>query len=332
MNVWWTKTCASILQHTKNGYLGRVVRNEPVLPPKDAVWQGKYALERCLQMPKYVMPFLALGACNLWWELCCGTQPLGPAIVEGFAGFPCKDTTCGEHHCQVWLVHTWLASTIVYCFFLAGFVFYRHTRGSRQRHGVTLGSARVNGLADGYGSCTLCTLTTTFMGVAWCTRYESGAGTCCCAKKMLGGRFYDKARRVIVIVITTMLRLTTASAAPPDSTKPNKPPSPSIKLKGTNNVIPLHPHLQDDQHPIKTHRGAYRADPVLPAFTRRREHLVGRVASLGMACCVAGEIITAGAGPVVQLATELGLTYGDTLKLFGVFIASGLLGVLPGWC
>lgn len=43
-----------------------------------------------------------------------------------------------------------------------------------------------------------------------------------------------------------------------------------------------------------------------PAFTRKRERTVGRLASLGLAFAWAGEVLT-GLGPISQLARETGM-------------------------
>lgn len=78
----------------------------------------------------------------------------------------------------------------------------------------------------------------------------------------------------------------------------------------------------DDDRTTKqgTKAGAETARDI-PAFTRRREHIVGRIASLGMAADIIGEIIT-GKGPINQLSLETGF---QPQILFAVLVA--LVGV-----
>lgn len=65
-----------------------------------------------------------------------------------------------------------------------------------------------------------------------------------------------------------------------------------------------------------------------PAFTRRREHTVGRLAMLGCAAAWAGEVLT-GQGPMQQYANFLHVpsfewTFWATVILAGVHLVSGL--------
>lgn len=75
---------------------------------------------------------------------------------------------------------------------------------------------------------------------------------------------------------------------------------------------------------------AKEVDPTQPAFTRRREAFVGRLAMVGFASALLGELFT-GKGPLGQLQLELGVPpIGADLIIFGS-IAYSLLGALrPG--
>lgn len=75
---------------------------------------------------------------------------------------------------------------------------------------------------------------------------------------------------------------------------------------------------------------AKEVDPTQPAFTRRREAFVGRLAMVGFASALLGELAT-GKGPLGQLQLELGVPpIGADLIIFGS-IAYSLIGALrPG--
>ncbi|GAB4813525.1 hypothetical protein N2152v2_000571 [Parachlorella kessleri] len=74
-------------------------------------------------------------------------------------------------------------------------------------------------------------------------------------------------------------------------------------------------------------------DPVrrlYPAFTRRREHFIGRTAMLGVAACWAGEVLT-GFGPMQQLANILNISYGLAFwSTVALAVAQGVLGLSKG--
>jgi hypothetical protein len=74
----------------------------------------------------------------------------------------------------------------------------------------------------------------------------------------------------------------------------------------------------------------YEADPQVPAFTRRRERITGRLAGLGLASGLIGEVLS-GRGPISQLHFETGLPEG-LLWVGLVFLVSvNLFGAaLPG--
>lgn len=75
---------------------------------------------------------------------------------------------------------------------------------------------------------------------------------------------------------------------------------------------------------------ATQVDPLQPAFTRRREALVGRLAMVGFASALIGEIIT-GRGPLGQLQLELGLpSVGVDLLVAGIIAYSFIGGLRPG--
>jgi photosystem II protein len=72
---------------------------------------------------------------------------------------------------------------------------------------------------------------------------------------------------------------------------------------------------------------AKKVDPLQPAFTRRREVLVGRLAMVGFASALIGELTT-GLGPLGQLQLELGVPpIGADIVIFGS-IAYSLIGAL----
>lgn len=74
---------------------------------------------------------------------------------------------------------------------------------------------------------------------------------------------------------------------------------------------------------------AFETDPALPAFTRRREVFAGRMAMLGFASALIGEILT-GEGPLGQLQLELGLpAWGVDLLVLGVIAYSVIGGLNP---
>ncbi|GAB4823366.1 hypothetical protein N2152v2_010412 [Parachlorella kessleri] len=69
--------------------------------------------------------------------------------------------------------------------------------------------------------------------------------------------------------------------------------------------------------------------PVMPAFTRGREHIVGRVAMAGFAANLLGEAVT-GLGPISQIHAETGL---PTIVIYALFLGFigwfGIGGVSP---
>jgi photosystem II protein len=76
-------------------------------------------------------------------------------------------------------------------------------------------------------------------------------------------------------------------------------------------------------------KNAFEVDPVQPAFTRRRELFVGRLAMLGFASALLGEIAT-GLGPLGQLQLELGLpSYAVDLLVLGIVGYSFVGGLNP---
>jgi photosystem II protein len=75
---------------------------------------------------------------------------------------------------------------------------------------------------------------------------------------------------------------------------------------------------------------AKQVDPLQPAFTRRREAFVGRLAMVGFASALIGELTT-GRGPLGQLQLELGLPpLGADLLVFGTIAYSLIGGLRPG--
>ncbi|KAL4853775.1 Photosystem II protein [Chlorella vulgaris] len=66
--------------------------------------------------------------------------------------------------------------------------------------------------------------------------------------------------------------------------------------------------------------------PPLPAFTLRRERLVGRAAAVGFGLSVVGELLS-GFGPITQLHLETGLPYRVLYALVFVMAGWGLLGL-----
>ncbi|PSC74116.1 hypothetical protein C2E20_2633 [Micractinium conductrix] len=74
----------------------------------------------------------------------------------------------------------------------------------------------------------------------------------------------------------------------------------------------------------------FTTSPMTPAFTRRREHVVGRVAALGFAFGLMGELLT-GVGPITQLHYETGLSFRVIYTALLVLAGFGLVGGLrPG--
>jgi len=75
---------------------------------------------------------------------------------------------------------------------------------------------------------------------------------------------------------------------------------------------------------------AKEVDPLQPAFTRRREVFVGRLAMVGFASALIGELTT-GRGPLGQLQLEVGLPpLGAELLVFGTIAYSLIGGLRPG--
>lgn len=76
------------------------------------------------------------------------------------------------------------------------------------------------------------------------------------------------------------------------------------------------------------------AEQKVPAFTRRRERTVGRIAMLGVAAMWAGEQLT-GAGPITQLGYETGVSpmfaYGITALLAASQLVLGVNQFNPTW-
>ncbi|GAB4813090.1 hypothetical protein N2152v2_000136 [Parachlorella kessleri] len=74
------------------------------------------------------------------------------------------------------------------------------------------------------------------------------------------------------------------------------------------------------------------APRIFPAFTRRREHLVGRLAMLGCAAAWAGEVLT-GQGPMQQYASALAVpqdaTFWATIIFAAIHLVSGLSAQPP---
>lgn len=69
--------------------------------------------------------------------------------------------------------------------------------------------------------------------------------------------------------------------------------------------------------------------PLVPAFTRRRERVVGRIAMLGFAAGLIGELLT-GYGPVTQLSIETGITPTWVYTFITTIIAWTSFGASPG--
>lgn len=77
-------------------------------------------------------------------------------------------------------------------------------------------------------------------------------------------------------------------------------------------------------------KNALEIDPAQPAFTRRREVFAGRLAMIGFASALIGEILT-GEGPLGQLQLELGLPeWGVDLLVLGIVGYSFVGGLRPG--
>jgi photosystem II protein len=77
---------------------------------------------------------------------------------------------------------------------------------------------------------------------------------------------------------------------------------------------------KDQNKPYPAGGPGFKTDITQPAFTRRREHLIGRLAALGFSFGLVGELLT-GRGPISQLHMETGLPFG---VLYAVII--GLVG------
>ncbi|EFN53597.1 hypothetical protein CHLNCDRAFT_136822 [Chlorella variabilis] len=93
---------------------------------------------------------------------------------------------------------------------------------------------------------------------------------------------------------------------------------------------------EDEEAPLG--REAFRTSSNLPAFTRRREHAIGRVAAVGFAASLVGELL-AGIGPITQASSteagylhyETGISYKWLYLALAALTGWGLLGaVLPG--
>lgn len=82
--------------------------------------------------------------------------------------------------------------------------------------------------------------------------------------------------------------------------------------------------FKDGEKPYKT---PPTEDRIIPAFSRRRERTVGRLAMLGVAAAWAGEVLT-GFGPLTQLSNEVGVPmpwiYFGTFSLAGLQLMLGL--------
>ena len=89
---------------------------------------------------------------------------------------------------------------------------------------------------------------------------------------------------------------------------------------------------------LKSDKGSekpFSVDPAYgPAFTREREHAVGRIACLGVAAAWFGEVVT-GLGPITQLSYETGVSpkfaYGITLSLVAWQLFLGISPFSPTW-
>ena len=96
--------------------------------------------------------------------------------------------------------------------------------------------------------------------------------------------------------------------------------------------------FKDDLDDLKQSKPPYKIPTseasLVPAFTRRRERTVGRIAMLGVAAAWAGEVLT-GMGPISQLSSEVGvpmsIAYGATFSLAVWQLILGLNQFNPTW-
>jgi len=85
---------------------------------------------------------------------------------------------------------------------------------------------------------------------------------------------------------------------------------------------------------VYAQKKGFEADPALPAFTRRRERIVGRIATLGFGAGLIGEFLS-GKGPISQLHFETGipqqwLYFGMLLIIAAMTFGAAIPGVSPG--
>ncbi|KAL4442747.1 hypothetical protein ABPG77_006741 [Micractinium sp. CCAP 211/92] len=90
------------------------------------------------------------------------------------------------------------------------------------------------------------------------------------------------------------------------------------------------PEGEDRDVPSTGREPGYSSSPLTPAFTRRREYYVGRIAALGFGLSLAGELLT-GIGPISQLHYETGLSHNVLyIAMLGMAAFSLIGAVRPG--
>ncbi|KAL4424216.1 hypothetical protein ABPG75_001517 [Micractinium tetrahymenae] len=102
------------------------------------------------------------------------------------------------------------------------------------------------------------------------------------------------------------------------------------RLAGMRVVTAMRPEGEDKDLPSTGREPGFSTSPLTPAFTRRREHYVGRVAAIGFGMSLIGELLT-GIGPITQLHYETGLSQKALYIAVLGLAAFGLIGALrPG--